>query len=42
MSRFSFLLAEPIVFESYYKTGTVRDNNGQAHFAGGEEDPSKR
>ncbi|XP_039867597.1 proline-serine-threonine phosphatase-interacting protein 1-like [Simochromis diagramma] len=33
---------EPIVFESYYKTGTVRDNNGQAHFAGGEEDPSKR
>ncbi|XP_035760971.1 proline-serine-threonine phosphatase-interacting protein 1-like [Neolamprologus brichardi] len=33
---------EPIVFESYYKTGTVRDNNGQAHFAGGGEDPSKR
>ncbi|XP_054467388.1 proline-serine-threonine phosphatase-interacting protein 1-like isoform X2 [Anoplopoma fimbria] len=28
----------PIVFESYYPTGTSRDSNGQAHFTAGEED----
>ncbi|XP_028258135.1 proline-serine-threonine phosphatase-interacting protein 1-like [Parambassis ranga] len=28
---------DPVVFENYYQTGAVRDSNGQAYFAGGED-----